>query len=160
MDLLFELQLTNNPALASYLLSVAVKECYELREQASGVEFPLIFIVLPLVFHKDTAKAMAKKQYPGALVKALSENREIPLGLQERMEGFAELTLSALNISFAAEALYLDVNGTIEIIPGKISTPGFTHPDTKMMVGTAKRVGISLAELNSEQICRYLDIRF
>ncbi|MCH8012994.1 MAG: hypothetical protein IIA61_13790 [Candidatus Marinimicrobia bacterium] len=160
MDLLFEQKLTNNTALASHLISMAIRECFESKERKSGVELPLVFTILPLVFHKATAESLANKKRPGALIKALSENREIPLGLQERMEGFADLTLAALNLSFAANLLYLDVNGTMEIVPGKESKMDFTHPQIKTSINAAKRVGQSLSELNVEQLCIYLNIRF
>jgi hypothetical protein len=160
MDLLFEHKLTNNTALASHLIYIAVKECFELNERRAGVEFPLVFMILPLVFHKDTANSLANKRKPGVLIKSLSEKREIPLGLQNRMEGFADLTLAALNLSFAANLLYLDINDTIEIVPGKDLKMAFTHPQIKTAIKAAKRVGQSLFELNIEQLCIYLNIRF
>lgn len=160
MDLLFEQRLTNNTVLASYLISIAVRECFEANERKSGVEFPLIFAVLPLVFHSQTAQSLATKQKPGALIKALSENREIPLGLQERMEGFSELTLEALSLGFSSDLFYFDANGKIEIIPGEDSGMIFVHPQIKTASNAAKRVGQSFAELSFEQICIYLNIRF
>jgi len=160
MDLLFEQRLTNNTALASHLISIAVRECFEANLRKSGIEFPLIFTILPLVFHSQTAESLATKKRPGVLIKALSENREIPLGLQERMEGFAELTLEALSLGFSANLFYLDVNGTMEIVPGEDSGMDFVHPQIKTASNAAKRVGQSFSELGLEQICIYLNIRF
>ncbi len=79
MDFLFEQKFIQNTALGSHLLWVAVKECYEQNERKSGILFPLIFLILPLLFHKSTAISLSKKKRPGALFKAISENREIPL---------------------------------------------------------------------------------
>lgn len=118
MDLLFEQKLTHNTALASHLISVAIRECFETNLRKSGVEFPLVFTILPLVFHKQTAETLATKKRPGVLIKAISENREIPLGLQERMEGLADLTLGAINLGFSTNLFYLDVNGSMELVPG------------------------------------------
>ena len=160
MDLLFEQKLTHNKVLASHLISVATKECFEANERISGVEFPLVFTVLPLVFHRESARTLATKKRPGVLVKALSENRELPLGLQERMEGFADLTLSALNIAFATRSLYLDINGSLEIVPGDDSKLKFTHPQIKTAVNAAKRVGLTFSELGLDQMCLYLNLRF
>lgn len=160
MDLLFEQKLTHNTALASHLISIATRECFEANERISGVGFPLIFTVLPLVFHKETAESLATKKRPGALIKALSDNREIPLGLQERMEGFSDLTLGAVNMAFSANLLYLDINGVIELVPGENFKMEYYHPQIKTAVNAAKRVGQTFSELSLDQICIYLNIRF
>lgn len=160
MDLLFEQKLTHNTALASHLISVAIRECFETNLRKSGVEFPLVFTILPLVFHKQTAETLATKKRPGVLIKAISENREIPLGLQERMEGLADLTLGAINLGFSTNLFYLDVNGSMELVPGENSGMDFSHPKIKTAVNAAKRVGQSCSELSLEQICIYLNIRF
>ena len=160
MDLFFEQNLTHNAALASHLISVAVRECYEQNDRKSGGQFPAAFSILPLVFHKNTAESFANKKRPGILFKALSDNREIPLGLQERMEGYADLTLASLNLAITLDLVYLDINGTFEIVPGKVSKMNFIHPYIKTAINAAKRVGQTLSELSIEQLCIYLNIRF
>lgn len=160
MDFLFEQKFIQNTALGAHLLWVAVKECYEQNERKSGIPFPLIFLILPLLFHKATAISLSKKKRPGALFKAISENREIPLGLQQRMEGFAEETLKSLNICVSSDLLHIDIEEQMEIVPLKNSHMGYTGYDTKILIQAAKRVGQCFSELNFEQICSYLNIRF
>jgi hypothetical protein len=160
MDFLFEQKFIQNTALGAHLLWVAAKECYEQNERRSGVSFPLIFLILPLVFHRSTAKALFNKKRPGALFKAISENREIPLGLQKRMEGFAEQTLSSLNMCVSSRLLYIDTEEQMEIVPLKSSRMDYSGYETKMVINATKRVGQCFSELNLEQICSYLNIRF
>jgi len=160
MDFLFEQKFLQNTALGAHLLWVATKECYEQNERRFGVSFPLVFLILPLVFHRSTAKALFNKKRPGALFKAISENREIPLGLQKRMEGFAELTLKCLNMCVSSGLLYIDIEEQLEIVPLKNSHMDYSGYETKTVINATKRIGQSFSELNFEQICSYLNIRF
>jgi hypothetical protein len=160
MDFLFEQRFIQNSVWGAHLLWVAVKECYERNERRSGISFPLLFLILPLSFHKSTAKALYNKKYPGALFKAISENREIPLGLQKRMEGLAQQTLKSLNFCVSSGLLSVDKEDQVEIVPIKNSKMNYSGYECKLSINAAKRIGQSFSELNIEQICRHLNIRF
>src|SRR4029077_3266112 len=84
---------------------------------------PLAFLVLPLTFHKRTAMVLASKSQPGALYKALGEDRELRVGLQERMQAMSDRTLQALSIGFQAELLLLDQDHERQLIPGRKTSP-------------------------------------
>src|SRR6478609_9733423 len=86
IDVLFEQRVVQNTGLAAEAIWQAVHEAYEARGRTEGVALPLSFLILPLTFHQRTAKALASKTQPGALYKALADEREITLGLQERMQ--------------------------------------------------------------------------
>jgi len=161
IDILFEQKVIQNTGLAAEAIWQAVHECYEMKGRTEGVPFPLVFLVLPLAFHKRTANALASKSQPGAIYKALADDREIPVGLQLRMQALSERTFHALSIGFSTGLLLLDQDHQRQIIPGK-KTPPVTHvtEDVKIILKAAKRVGQTFAELTIVQLANHLEIKF
>ena len=80
IDVLFEQRVIQNTGLGAEALWQAVYEAYEANGRTEGVTLPLAFLVLPLTFHQRTARALASKTQPGALYKALADDREIKIG--------------------------------------------------------------------------------
>src|SRR5206468_6402274 len=108
IDIMFEQRVVQNTGLAAETVWRAVHEAYEVRGRTDGVPFPLVFLVLPLTFHQQTASSLASKTRPGALYKALAADREITLDLQRRMEALSDRTFQALSISFQTGLLAFD----------------------------------------------------
>lgn len=161
IDILFEQNIIQNTGLAAEAIWQAVNEAYETNGRTEGVPFPLVFLVLPLTFHKRTAIALASKTQPGAIYKALADDREIPVGLQARMQAMSDRTLHALSIGFSTGLLKLDQDHQRQIIPGK-KTPPVAHvtEDVKTILKAAKRVGQTFAELTIVQLASHLEIKF
>lgn len=160
-DILFEQQIVQNPGLGAEALWCAVNEAYEEKNRAEGMPLFMAFIVLPLAFHKRSANALASKVKPGALYKAVATDREITIGLQERMEAFSERTLQALSIAFSTGLLLLDSEENPQLIPGRKSPPvAHVTEEVKTLLAAAKRIGQATAELPSAQIATHLNIQF
>jgi len=66
---------------------------------------------------------LAGKTQPGALYKALSEDREIAVGLQARMQAMSDRTFQALSIGLHTGLLLLDPDHERHLVPGKKSLP-------------------------------------
>lgn len=161
IDVLFEQRVIQNTGLAAEAIWQAVFEAYQAKGRAEGVPFPVVFLVLPLTFHQRTATTLAGKAQPGALYKALADDREITVGLQARMQAMSERTFQALSIGFHTGLLQLDQDRLRQVLPGK-KTPPVTHvtPDVKTIMNAAKRVGHAFAEMNLVQLSTNLNIRF
>ena len=161
IDVLFEQQVVQNPGLGAEALWHAVREAYEAKNRAEGMSLLLAFIVLPLAFHKRSANALASKAKPGALYKAVASDREITLGLQERMQALSDRTLKSLSIGFSTGLLLLDFDEEPQLIPDK-KTPPVVHvtEEVKTLLAAAKRVGQAIGELPKAQIATHLNIRF
>jgi hypothetical protein len=161
MDILFEQKVVQNTALAAETIWHAVFEAYEGRGRTEGVPFPLAFLILPLTFHKKTALSLANKTRPGALYKALSEDREIVVGLQNRMQSLVTQTFKALSIGFETNLILLDPTHDRAIVPGRKSPPlAHVTDEVKTILNAAKRVGQAIAEMSPEQLTAQLGIRF
>ena len=161
IDVLFEQRVVQNPALGAETIWHAVHEAYELNGRTEGVPLILAFVVLPLTFHKRTAIALASKSRPGAIYKAIAEDRELTVGLQERMQALSDCTFQSLSIGFSTGLLLLDHADVPELLPGR-RTPPVVHvtEDVKVMLKAAKRVGQTFAELPPEQIATHLNIKY
>jgi hypothetical protein len=161
INILFEQNIIQNTGLAAEAIWQAVNEAYETKGRTEGVPFPLVFLVLPLTFHKRTAIALASKTQPGAIYKALAFDREIPVGLQARMQAMSGRTLNALSIGFSTGLLKLDQDHQRQIIPGKKTAPvAHVTEDVKTILKAAKRVGQTFAELSIVQLASHLEIKF
>jgi len=161
IDVLFEQRVIQNTGLAAEAIWQAVSEAYETNGRTEGVTLPLAFLVLPLTFHQRTAKALATKTQPGALFKALADDREITVGLQARMQAMSDRTAHALSIAFHTELLLLDPDHQRHLIPGRKTPPVFHATDeVKTILAAAKRVGSAFAEMTLVQLSTQLNIRF
>ena len=161
IDVLFEQRVIQNTGLAAEAIWQAVHEAYESSGRTEGVTLPLAFLVLPLTFHQRSAKILASKTQPGALYKALSEDQEITVGLQTRMQAMSERTFHALSIGFHTGLLLLDPDHQRHLVPGRKSPP-VVHAteDVKTILGAAKRVGHAFSEMTLVQLSTQLNIRF
>jgi len=161
MDVLFEQRVVQNTGLAAEVIWQAVHEAFEANGRTQGVSLPLTFLVLPLTFHRRTAKILASKTQPGAIYKALADDREVTVGLQERMQAMSERTFHALSIGFQTGLLRLDQDQTRQLIPGR-RTPPVAHviDEVKIMFNAARRVGQALSEMTVVQLSAHLNIRF
>ena len=161
MDILFEQQIVQNELLAAEAIWHAVMEGFEIRQRTVGVPLPLAFLILPLVFHRRTALALSTKTQPGALYKALVQEPEITVGLQERMQAMSDRTLRSLAVAFDTELLALDIEGSHNLFPVR-KTPPVSHvtDDVKTIMNAAKRVGQALGEMTASQVLTHLNVRF
>jgi hypothetical protein len=161
IDVLFEQRVIQNTGLAAEAIWQAVHEAYEAKGRTEGVALPMAFLVLPLTFHERTATVLAAKTQPGALYKALADDREITVGLQMRMQAMSERTFRALSIGFHTGLLRLDQDHQRQLIPGKKTQP-VTHvtDEVKTILNAAKRVGHAFAEMTLVQLSTHLNIRF
>jgi hypothetical protein len=161
IDVLFEQHVIQNTGLAAEAIWHAVHESYECKGRTEGVSLPLSFLILPLTFHQRSAKALASRTQPGALYKALADDREITVGLQARIQAMSDRTFQALSIGFHTGLLLLDPDHQRQIIPGKKSAPiAHVTEEVKTVLGAAKRVGQAFAEMNVVQLSTHLNIRF
>jgi hypothetical protein len=161
IDVLFEQRVIQNTGLAAEAIWQAVHEAYEAKGRTEGVPLPIAFLVLPLTFHQRTAKVLAAKTQPGALYKALADDREITVGLQMRMQAMSVRTFQALSIGFHTGLLRLDLDHQRQLIPGRKTQP-VTHAtdEVKTILNAAKRVGHAFAEMTLVQLSTQLNIRF
>lgn len=161
IDILFEQRVAQNTGLAAETIWQSVHETFECSGRTIGVPLPLSFLILPLAFHQRTANSLASRTQPGALYKALADDQEITVGLQQRMQALSDRTLQALSIGFHTGLLLVDPTHDRQLIPGKKSPPvAHSTEEVKAILSAAKRVGQAFFEMSPVQIITHLNIHF
>lgn len=97
-----------NPAFCGRLLHAAVDE----YKKKSSIEFPvpLVYLILPLVLHTKTRKAISSRTY---LTVWIERNRPLLLNFPERCRDYIEITNEALEYMLQAGYLVLTDTGTL-----------------------------------------------
>ena len=162
MDEQFELDLVQNTGLAAEVLFMTVLAYYKGRNSINGLPFPLAFLVLPLLFHRRTVEDIKRRKGCGTLYKAIKEDREIPIGLQSRMESMFNRTLSACFLAVSADMMIIDTK-TGELIPLIRNLPKDALPTTSATMDifhAANRLGKAFAEHSVEEVLKITEVVF
>lgn len=159
-DALFEQKIIQNTGLSAELIWQVVNEAYEHNRREDGLFLPLVFLVLPLVFHRRTAQLLATKRQPGAIYKVIDEDREVLIGLQARMQALYDRTVQGLSISFSTGMLKFDQQKQ-QLCPG-LKSVNVEHvtDDVKTIFRASKRIGQTFSELSMVQVLTVLEVRF
>lgn len=157
-----EYQVIQNTALSSLALHAFCKTYYNAKDKTAGPELSLVMPVLPLVFNKKSADSLAeiKKITRQKFFGILSDHRDIPVGLQNRMELMADQTFEALNVAFKKKLLLYNSENT-QIIPGaKVKTPSLVYKENQNIMIASRVLGNWFAYYPIEQLCISLNIHF
>ncbi len=92
----FEIRLIQNASIGAAALSAFAISFFEEAKKTAGPKLPLMYIILPLVFHLPTARIIASTKKSSGLLKALEKDRTLHLGLQQRMIDIANMTEESL----------------------------------------------------------------
>jgi hypothetical protein len=157
---LSEFEIVQNDALASTLLWVFANQYADASPTGEGPLLPIVMVVLPICFHRESVETLHSRNFNGGLFRALAEGMDVPVGLQYRMERMAGQTCRALYAGVASGLLTYDphssrVGATRRTLPMDVNVDG-----VKALVATAKRLGAWFALLSDEQICVAIKVRF
>lgn len=159
MKLETEAELVQNPALCALVVCTFVTEYFGQSQKLKGATIPFVLPVLPMVIHRETVEALTRRRYIGGLELALAENKTLTLDLQERMEAATELTMSALNVSFASGLLGYDKDRG-QLIPQKPIRFQSENVEIREMINTSNRLGYWFSTINADKLCSLLRIHF
>ncbi|HEY5592773.1 MAG TPA: three component ABC system middle component [Paludibacter sp.] len=130
------------------------------KKNLKGPDLALLMPVLPLLFHEKSLDNIFKKRFEGGFFSAINAYREIPAGLQQRMEDMSEQTFKSLNLAYQSKLLtYNKELNEILPIEIKVKTEHY-NSEIKKIISGADRLGYWFASLPFEQICIMLKIKF
>jgi hypothetical protein len=137
-----------NPAFCSRILYGAVKKYNEISNRA--FPFPLIYLVLPLVLHKNTRRLINSKT---AMLVWVKKYPELFIGFAQRASDLVEITNEAVELLLQSGLLQLkneaglQVNKTIRAM----SKTKFTDDEIKECVNKSEHVGKWFAVVGSTE---------
>lgn len=101
-----------NPAFCGEVLRVTVKS-YE-HEKKAPIPFPLLFIILPILLHKDIRNSLPKTT-TSKFYDWLEENEKTKLFLPSKIKNVVPYTREAISFLIYHEAINFDSQGNISV---------------------------------------------
>lgn len=160
----FDREISNvqNPAIGAAILWSLVYGYY--KRDYKSVPFPLLFVVLPIVFREDlcivinsTQQASGFSKVSEKLFKGFSNDRL--LSVNNAALSMRELTLQSFNIGMAANLYSMDFDTAYVFPLRQTNRSGLSIP-TKRLLSVSEKMGGWCAELSLLEICNLLKVRF
>lgn len=131
-----------NPAFCSLIIRGAINGFQS--EQSAGMNYSLVFLILPIVLHKTT-----RDKLPIAItVKMhswLTQNREIKVQFPARVRGLLEITKEGLIYGIKAKLFAIDGNGNLKMGDNKVKPKWKSDSEPAICSRKAQFVGRWLA---------------
>ncbi|MGO4185493.1 three component ABC system middle component [Paenibacillus sp. TAF43_2] len=160
MENIHEYEVVQNVAIGALALWTFSVEYYKTLEENRGPDLAVSMLVLPLIFNEDFVKKAYRRNFKGGLFNSLNEDKTLFLGMQERMESMASLTLKSLNICFSAKLIFYD-HVRHEYLPIRMNVPQNNgNSDIKDILATAKRLGYWFSTIDFNELCALIKVRY
>ena len=157
----FEAELVRNTAFGAVALWRFARSWVDQAGCQSSPPLTAMTLVLPMVCHEGTVRAIANRNRDGALLKALAEDRTIAVGLQKRLQSYAPRTFRSLNLAIAAELLTVDRACGLRVTVTRATQPlEFRSGGADAAIKAADRLGHSIALTGFDTTCALLGVRF
>lgn len=157
-----EYNIIQNHVMGALAIHTFVKSYYNNKNKTEGPTIPLCLPILPLVYNEKCYTELSKinRITKSRFLSILSDNRDIPVGLQQRMINMSDQTLKAINLAFALKLLVYN-NETSQLIPAHGSkAPEVYFKDNIEILQSSKVLGAWFAEYSTEDVCISLNIVF
>lgn len=158
-----EFQIIQNEALGALSIFSFAKEFARHDKNHEGPSIALVMPVLPLVFNARASKILSdvKRITNTRFLNTLSDHRDLPAGLQDRMVQMADQTFEALNFGFGLKVLNYDAEeAKISAVSNLKKLPKLNYKDNQMIIYGSKVLGCWFASYSVEEICISLNIHF
>lgn len=160
MSKLIEHDIIQNIGIGALALHEFTNSYFKGQKNIKGPSLALAMPVLPLLFHEQTLEQILKRNFKGGFLKLTTEFRELPAGLQKRMESMSDQTFKSLNLAYQSKILtYNKELNEILPIDTKVEKHKYSQ-EIKSIIRGADRLGYWFASLPFEQICINLKIKF
>lgn len=161
-NLVKEIYNVQNPALGSVILWRFV--CGYYAHDNKPVPFPLLFVVLPVVFREDL-RAVIKSTQKGKGLSKVSEKlfkdkkKDNLYSINNTAIVLRPLTLDSFTIGVSAKLFYLEKSTALvyPLVQTKVTN---ISDSTKMLLDSAEKLGGWCAELSLLEVCNWLKVRF
>lgn len=155
-----EFEIMQNSSLGAIALYNFINE-YCRTANSKGVTLPYLMPILPLVFNEDCTKKICSKQSrTTSFYKAITEEKFIPIGLQDRMEEMYPQTMNSINIALGLELIAYSKTESIFHPQKKVLTPKIYNQDNLNIINASKKLGFWFAKIDTNDLCIALKIQF
>lgn len=157
-----EIYYVQNPSLGAAILWRFV--CGYYKEDMCLAPFPLLFVILPLIFRKDLCDIIISTQKRSGLSKVSeklfsNKSNDRLYYVHAAAEEEKELTLASFRIALASRLLAVDKD-TATVMPLVLTNTKNISESTKKLLNAAEKLGIWCSQLTLHEICTILKVRF
>lgn len=161
-----ELRLVQNPALGAVVLWRFARKYSESHALRAAAPLPLCALVLPMVWHAETADNIASTR-EGSGLRAFADkfsdtnasHLDALLALHSRASRWRSKTMEALRMGFGSNLLRLDDKGGLIASDSAWSPAAHTQP-VRIQTNAAEKLGTWFAAMSLQEISVALHVRF
>lgn len=156
-----EFSIIQNDAIGALALYAFVKEYC--KHNNNGVTIPFIMPVLPLVYNYRSRDCLVevKRVTLSRFLTTLSDYRDIPAGLQQRMINMSNQTFSSINHACSLNLVTYSIeSGRFSSVKYQRNLPKLQYGINQDVVHAAKVLGHWFSGYTIEEICISLNIVF
>jgi hypothetical protein len=157
-----EIYLVQNPSIGSAILWNFI--CgYSVREK-NGTPFPLLFIVLPIIFRQDLCESITSTQKKSGLIKVSEKlfhdckNDQLYF-VHNAAEQYKQITMQSISLGMSAKLFVVNIK-TALALPVTVPKKNGATQSIRYLLDAADKLGIWCSELSLHEISALLKVRF
>ncbi len=161
-----ETQRVQNSALGAVLIWRYTAGWTKHNKENAHPTLPLLFLVLPILFHRDTWEILKSTQRQTGLhgfaekfSKSNSRKSDVLMGVQSRAVSWRKLTWECVQLGVRARLLSLSKSNAT-VIPLTTTTPGDVPPSIRPLLSNAEKLGQWCANLSMFEVATILKVQF
>lgn len=157
-----EVYYVQNPAIGATILWRFI--CGYYAKENKGAPFPLLFIVLPIVFRADLCTVIQSTQKGKGLSKVseklfTAKKKDDLYTVNNTAIAMRPLTLNSFNVGVSSKLFAMDIS-TATVFPLTQAQRSTTSASTRNLLNAAEKLGAWCSELSMLEICEWLKVRF
>ena len=160
-----EVRAVQNPALGAMLLWRCCVGYSSAHERANPVPLPLLFLVLPMLLHKETAELLMSTQRASGLRKfvekfqlAAQSKTDLLLAIGPRAQAMRKLTGDSLGLAVVSNLVTVDQDtGRVIAVSETPATAGIPL-SIRPLLGAAEKLGTWFAQVSEYETALLLQV--
>ncbi|GMO33787.1 MAG: hypothetical protein Ta2B_14250 [Termitinemataceae bacterium] len=157
-----EIYLVQNPAIGSAIIWRFI--CGYNSKNSKPVPFPLLFLVLPIIFRKDLCDVICHTNKTSGLMKVSEKlfsdkNNDKIFTVHNTAEQYKELSMISIRIGLNSKLFHVNTQ-TALVLPLTISSKKGLEKSTQQLLSAAEKLGYWCADLTLHEISMLLKVRF
>lgn len=161
-----ETQNIQNPALGAGLIWRFVCGYTESHRTSDRAPLQLIFLVLPVLYHKatrefvkGTQRASGLRTFAAKFGESKASSQDLLLAIHDRSIRLRPLTLKAIKVALGTRLISILPDGTVIALSQTKGASGIPA-DAKQMMRDAEKIGAWCSQLTLHEIAATLKLRF
>ena len=157
-----EIYLVQNPSIGAAILWRFI--CGYYGQENKVTPFPLLFLVLPIIFRRELCEVIKSTQKKSGLTKVSEKlfggrKNDQLYCVHNAAEQYKQTTLSSISIGISAKLFIVDTKTALALPLTQSNKTGIAQ-SAKYLLDAAEKLGIWCSELTLHEISTLLKVRF